>query len=83
MRTSLFQPHSDDVDEPFIRERQRLFLTSVSRSHAFQLERLGQFPQHIDLDPNTVAWKLKEVLEWVRSRPVVQFDIKESQDGQA
>ncbi|WP_144211404.1 helix-turn-helix transcriptional regulator [Shewanella donghaensis] len=76
MRTSLFQPCSDEFNEPIILEAQRLFLTSVSRSHAYQLERLGQFPMHIQLGANHIGWKLEEILEWIRSRPVVQFELQ-------
>ncbi|MXR70990.1 AlpA family phage regulatory protein [Shewanella sp. JBTF-M18] len=75
MKTSLFTPHSsDELRDPIIKEKQREFLTSVSRAHAFQLERLGQFPKHIQLSPNAIGWKLSEVLTWIRSRPVVEFD---------
>ena len=74
MRTSIFTPNIDDrFDEPVINEQQRCFITSVSRSHVFQLERQGLFPQHINLDANTNGWKLKEVLAWVHSRPLVQL----------
>jgi prophage regulatory protein len=77
MKTSLFTPHSsDELKDPIIKEKQREFLTSVSRSQAFKLERLGLFPQHIELSANTVGWKLSEVLAWIRYRPVVQFDLE-------
>lgn len=78
MKTSLFTPHSsDELRDPIIKEKQREFLTSVSRAHAFQLERLGLFPKHITLSANSIGWKLSEVLAWVSSRPIVEL----TQDG--
>ncbi len=73
MNTTFFTPPTKEFDDPIIREEQREFLTAVSRSHVFQLERLGLFPKHIQLSPNAIGWKLKEVLAWVRTRPVVEL----------
>ena len=74
MKTSIFTPSAEDIfDEPVINEEQRCFITSVSRSHVFQLERKGQFPSRIKLNANSNVWKLREVLAWVRTRPVVKL----------
>ncbi|MBQ4889300.1 AlpA family phage regulatory protein [Shewanella sp. MMG014] len=74
MKTSIFTPSADDsFDEPVINEEQRCFITTVSRSQAFQLERNGQFPTRIKLNANSNVWKLREVLEWIRTRPVVKL----------
>jgi predicted DNA-binding transcriptional regulator AlpA len=70
MKTSIFTPQ---VAELIINEEQRCFITSVSRSHVFQLERQGLFPRRINLDTNTNGWKLREVLAWLRSRPIVEL----------
>lgn len=73
MRASIFTPPTDDLDEPIINEKQRRFITSVSRAHAFQLERQGLFPKRIKTDANTNGWKLREILAWIRSLPVVEL----------
>ncbi|MFB2643142.1 AlpA family phage regulatory protein [Shewanella bicestrii] len=72
MNTSFFTPESDPNDI-LINEQQRKFITSVSRAHAFQLERLGQFPQRIKLNAKTNVWKLSEIVAWVRACPVVEL----------
>ncbi|MBV7317347.1 AlpA family transcriptional regulator [Shewanella sp. NIFS-20-20] len=75
---SLFQVEDiNEVADPIIRETQRQFLTAVSRSHAFQLERQGLFPKHIELGSDAIGWRLSEILAWVRSRPVVELGNKE------
>ena len=74
MQTSIFTPSIEDsINEPIINEQQRRFITSVSRAHAFQLERQGLFPKHLKLDNNTNGWKLTENLAWVRSRPIAEL----------
>ncbi len=72
MNVSLFTPvDADRINDPLVTEKQRCFLTAVSRAHAFQLERQGQFPKHIKLDGKANGWRLSEILTWVRTRPVV------------
>ena len=74
MQTSVFTPSIEDsINEPIINEQQRRFITSVSRAHAFQLERQGLFPKHLKLGNNANGWKLTEILDWVRSRPIAEL----------
>ncbi|MGS0692308.1 helix-turn-helix transcriptional regulator [Shewanella sp. 30m-9] len=74
MQTSIFTPSIEDsINEPIINEQQRRFITSVSRAHAFQLERQGLFPKHLKLGNNANGWKLTEILAWVRSRPIAEL----------
>lgn len=72
MNTSLFTPEAEH-NEILINEQQRRFITSVSRAHAFQLERLGQFPKRVKLNANANGWKLSEIVAWVRACPVVEL----------
>ncbi len=84
MKTSLFTPPShDDSQDPIIKEPLRKFITAVSRSHAFQLERQSLFPKHINLGDNSIGWKLSEILAWVHSRPVVTFEQGGADNGAA
>ncbi|MCL1047532.1 AlpA family transcriptional regulator [Shewanella electrodiphila] len=84
MKTSLFSPPAhDDSQDPIIKEQLRQFITAVSRSHAFQLERRSLFPKHIKFGDNSIGWKLNEILAWVHSRPTVKFNQGEADDGAA
>ena len=49
-----------------------------TRKHVTTLEKRGQFPMHIDIGENSVAWIASEVDSWVeekiRNRRVVPFN---------
>jgi prophage regulatory protein len=38
------------------------------RKHVTTLERLGEFPMHFQLGPNSVGWVASEVDEWIEAR---------------
>ena len=42
--------------------------TGLSRSAIWRLERAGDFPRHIRLSPNAVAWVEDEVVCWIRQK---------------
>lgn len=50
-----------------VREKERLFITSISRSRAWELEQEGKFPKRVQLGPRSVAWKLSELVAWVEA----------------
>ncbi|MCG6308702.1 AlpA family transcriptional regulator [Vibrio alginolyticus] len=51
-----------------VREDERKFITSISRSQAWKLEQRGLFPKRVQLGTRSVAWRLSELLEWVDTR---------------
>nr|WP_319553519.1 AlpA family phage regulatory protein [uncultured Vibrio sp.] len=51
-----------------VREEERKFITSISRSQAWKLEQQGLFPKRVQLGIRSVAWRLSELLEWVDTR---------------
>ncbi|SQD79599.1 helix-turn-helix transcriptional regulator [Moritella yayanosii] len=57
--------------ERIIREVDRRYITSISRTKAWQLEKEGLFPKRIRLGNRSVGWKLSELLEWVENQPRV------------
>lgn len=59
---------SSEVTDRLIREGERKFLTSISRSQAWILEQKGLFPARLKLGNRSVAWKLSEILAWIESR---------------
>lgn len=50
-----------------IREPERLLLTTISRAHAWRLEKRGLFPKRIRLGHRCVVWKLSEIMEWLNN----------------
>jgi prophage regulatory protein len=48
---------------PIVRER-----TGLSRSTVWRLERRGEFPRHVQISANIVAWREDEVTAWIESR---------------
>jgi len=42
--------------------------TGLSRSTVWRLERAGDFPRHIRLSPNAVAWIEDEIVGWIRQK---------------
>lgn len=56
----------------FVREHERKELTALSRTQAWRLEKLGLFPQRVQLSSRCVAWKLNELLDWINNQPRVE-----------
>ena len=46
-----------------VKEAERAKITSISRSQAFQLERINQFPKRVRLSSHSVGWRLSELLQ--------------------
>ena len=42
--------------------------TTLSRSTVWRLERLGHFPQHVNLSPGRVSWRERDILAWMAAR---------------
>ncbi len=56
--------------ERIVREVDRRYITSISRTKAWQLEKEGLFPKRVRLQGSrSVGWKLSELLEWVENQP--------------
>ncbi|EJG0658339.1 AlpA family phage regulatory protein [Vibrio parahaemolyticus] len=59
---------ANNQTDRLVREEERKFITSISRSQAWKLEQQGLFPKRVQLGTRSVAWKLSELLEWVDTR---------------
>lgn len=55
--------------ERIVREADRRYITSISRTKAWKLEKEGLFPKRLRLGNRSVGWKLSELLEWVDNQP--------------
>ncbi|AAN53469.1 MULTISPECIES: AlpA family phage regulatory protein [Shewanella] len=64
---SLFSIEKSAIQDRIVRETERKLITSISRSQAFQLERLNRFPKRIKLGNRSVGWRLSELMQWVHS----------------
>jgi prophage regulatory protein len=45
-------------------------LVPYSLQHIYRMEIAGEFPQRLQLGQNRVGWRLSDIEEWIRSRPV-------------
>lgn len=45
--------------------------TGISRSHAWRMERTGQFPRRRQISTNAVGWVAQEIHAWIEARKVV------------
>ena len=54
----------------FLRIRQVIQLTGLSRMTIYRLELAGEFPKRRQLSKNSVAWLDTDIDQWAQSRPV-------------
>jgi prophage regulatory protein len=57
----------------FLRIRQVMQLTGLSRMTIYRLELSGSFPKRRQLSSNSVAWLESDITAWAESRPVAQL----------
>jgi prophage regulatory protein len=55
----------------FLRIRQVVQLTGLSRMTICRLEIAGQFPRHRQLNSNSLGWLETDIAAWAKTRPVV------------
>lgn len=70
----LTKPTTQFTDR-LVREAERVKITSVSRTSAWNLEKKGLFPKRRKLhaDSDRVCWLLSELQEFVQSREVINM----------
>jgi len=54
-----------------LRIQQVIRLTGLSRTTIWRLEKKGDFVRRVRLAPNSVGWHEEQILEWIKSRPLV------------
>lgn len=70
-RRTVLSEYGEPCDR-LVREKERLRITSISRSTAWTLENGGRFPARKPLGRNSCAWLLSDLLCWVRNPPPVE-----------
>jgi predicted DNA-binding transcriptional regulator AlpA len=43
-----------------------------SRKHLIDLQKTGNFPRAVQLSARRIAWRIRDIEEWVSSRPVAR-----------
>jgi prophage regulatory protein len=54
----------------FLRIKQVMHVTGLSRMTIYRLEQAGNFPKRRHLSQNSVAWLEDDISHWIGSRPV-------------
>jgi prophage regulatory protein len=62
----------------FLRIRQVMQLTGLSRMTIYRLERDGHFPKRRRLSQNSVAWLESDIAAWAETRPVAKLRAAEA-----
>jgi prophage regulatory protein len=57
----------------FLRIRQVMQLTGLSRMTIYRLELAGRFPKRRRLSENSVAWLESDIAEWADSLPIAHL----------
>ena len=57
----------------FLRIRQVMQVTGLSRMTIYRLELAGKFPKRRQLSQNSVAWLESDIAAWANSRPVAHL----------
>jgi prophage regulatory protein len=65
--------HSGKSAMKFLRIRQVMQVTGLSRMTIYRLELAGKFPKRRQLSQNSVAWLESDIAAWGDSRPAVHL----------
>jgi prophage regulatory protein len=57
----------------FLRVRQVMQMTGLSRMTIYRLELAGKFPKRRQLGENSVAWLESDITAWAESRPMAHL----------
>ena len=61
-------PSSNKAQLRFLRVRDVLEMTGMSRSFIYAQMAEGTFPKQIHLGPQTIVWNKREVVQWMEDR---------------
>jgi prophage regulatory protein len=65
--------HSGPFAMKFLRIRQVMQVTGLSRMTIYRLELAGKFPKRRQLSENSVAWLESDIAAWADSRPIAHL----------
>ena len=61
-----------DARERVIRRKELTEMVGISSTQCWRLEKAGLFPARRQISPGLVGWLESEVIEYLRTRPVVK-----------
>lgn len=65
--------HGRDIQPEFWRLPDVLAFTGFkSRSHLYMLAKAGRFPKPLEIGPNSIAWRRREIEAWADNLPVAE-----------
>ena len=56
-------------DQTLIRPRDAAAMLGISRKHLYALAEQPDFPQRIHISDRVIAWRVRDLEEWINSRP--------------
>jgi len=57
------------TDQTLIRPRDAAVMLGISRKHLYALAEQPDFPKRIYISDRVVAWRVRDLEEWINSRP--------------
>lgn len=66
-RLQILRDYGEKGDR-LVREKERQYITSISRSTAWKLERSGKFPLRKSIGLKSCGWLLSDLLCWINER---------------
>jgi len=66
-RLQILRDYGEKGDR-LVREKERQYITSISRSTAWKLEKSGKFPQRKSIGLKSCGWLLSDLLCWINER---------------
>ncbi len=70
-----FPPPTLSPTATIVKPNQQIFITGVSKSTAYRLEKSGQFPRRRQLGAQAVGWLRSELEAWRDSRQAVVGEV--------
>jgi len=68
-------------DQTLIRPRDAAAMLGISRKHLYDLAEQQGFPKRIYISDRVVAWRVRDLEEWINRRPAT--DASNKQGGQS
>jgi prophage regulatory protein len=66
-----------------LRVPQVVALTGLSRMTIYRMEKRGEFPDRVQLGPNSIAWHEQDVNNWIAARPPAARAVMRARASQA
>ncbi|MHA6634527.1 helix-turn-helix transcriptional regulator [Citrobacter farmeri] len=66
-RIKVLRDYGETYDR-LVREKERQYITSISRSTAWKLEQSGKFPLRKSIGLKSCGWLLSDLLYWINER---------------